>query len=78
MKFYAGQLLLTTPESHLKRPMYRIPGTPTSWLYQKMREKWGGVVLRGTSYTGLVGERGGETEHHFVRRFPGFARSSFW
>jgi hypothetical protein len=21
---------------------------------------------------------GGEKEHHFVRRFPGYARSSFW
>ena len=24
------------------------------------------------------GRMGGEVEHHFVGRFPGFARSSFW
>jgi hypothetical protein len=40
------------------------------------REKEGGVA-NGTSYTQALWG-GGETEHHFVRRFPGFARSSFW
>jgi hypothetical protein len=42
---------------------------------EKERKKRGGGVVKGTSYTQpLLGER----EHHFVRRFPGLARLSFW
>jgi hypothetical protein len=40
--------------------------------------KVGRGVVRGTSCSKVLGGEGGETEHHLFRRFPGFARSSFW
>jgi hypothetical protein len=42
---------------------------------EREREGRGVCVVKGTSYTQALW---GETEHHFVRRFPGFARLSFW
>ena len=46
--------------------------------FEVERERGKGVVVRGTSYTRGLEGRGGETEHHCVRRFRGLARSSFW
>jgi hypothetical protein len=49
-------------------------------LFKDGREKErksGGGVVRSTTYTLTKGREVG-TEHHIVRSFPCFARSSFW
>jgi hypothetical protein len=43
---------------------------------EEKSRKNGKAMADETLYFGEAG-RGGEKEHHFVRRFPGFALSSF-